>query len=141
MRYVIKKFMKLSKVSELKHSIRDALIKITPEMCHHVMFKVRRRLQLCFQSTPWVPIGGRPGLLCAPQLICTPHPHTRLQCASAAGVRCHCQGRVRRRSRQPGWAVSASCRPPEQPRRSSTMSRRCGCPGAIGRHTQPGGQA
>ena len=37
-------------VSELKDSIGEVLVTITPEMCRQVMLSVRRPLQLCVQS-------------------------------------------------------------------------------------------
>ena len=37
-------------ISELKDSIEEVLVIITPEMCRHVMLSVRRCLELCVQS-------------------------------------------------------------------------------------------
>ena len=49
--HVTKLSMELNdNISELKDSIAEVLVTITPEMCLQIMLSARRRLQLCVQS-------------------------------------------------------------------------------------------
>ena len=51
-------------ISELKDSIGQVLVTITPEMCRQIMLSLPRRLQLCVQS------GGHTSRICVKSRIC-----------------------------------------------------------------------